>query len=121
VGGGTGMICNGFKGRTGTSSRILDASAGGYAVGILVQCNYGGSNGLRIAGIPVAREMRLQKPCVAKKLDPPGLDWFGSPAPLCQPNGAMTADGIRGPETGSIIVIVATDAPLTFIYSSFSA
>ncbi len=113
VGGGTGMVCNGFKGGTGTSSRILDASAGGYTVGILVQCNYGGSNGLRIAGIPVAREMKLQKPCVAKKLDPPVLDWFGSPAPLCEPNVATTADGVRRPETGSIIVIVATDAPLT--------
>jgi D-aminopeptidase len=113
VGGGTGMVCNGFKGGTGTSSRILDASTGGYTVGILVQCNYGSSNGLRIAGIPVAREMKLQKPCVAKTLDPPVLDRSGSPAPLCEPNLAATADGIRRPEMGSIIVIVATDAPLT--------
>src|SRR5581483_9333653 len=47
VGGGTGMVCNGFKGGTGTSSRKLDAANGGYTVGVLVQCNYGGSNGLR--------------------------------------------------------------------------
>ena len=113
VGGGTGMVCNGFKGGTGTASRVLEASAGGYTVGILVQCNYGSSNGLRIAGIPVAREMKLQKPCVARKLDPPVLDWHGLPAPLCEPNVATRADGIRAPEMGSIIVIVATDAPLT--------
>src|SRR4030095_5153338 len=51
VGGGTGMICNGFKGGTGTSSRKIEASAGGYTVGVLVQCNYGYSDGLRVAGI----------------------------------------------------------------------
>src|SRR5215467_13501537 len=53
VGGGTGMICNGFKGGTGTSSRKLDGAGGGYTVGVLVQCNYGNSNQLRIAGVPV--------------------------------------------------------------------
>ena len=113
VGGGTGMICNGFKGGTGTSSRILDVYAGGYTVGVLVQCNYGTSNGVRIAGIPVAREMKLEKPCVAKKLDPPVLNRFGAPAPLCEASVATTADGIQRPEMGSIIVIVATDAPVT--------
>ena len=113
VGGGTGMVCNGFKGGTGTSSRKLDASAGGYTVGVLVQCNYGSSEGLRVAGIPVAREMKLQKPCVEKKLDPPVLTWDGTPAPVCDANVATTADGVRTPEAGSIIVIVATDAPLT--------
>ena len=41
VGGGTGMICNEFKGGIGTSSRVLDAKYGGYTVGVLVQCNYG--------------------------------------------------------------------------------
>ena len=80
------MVCNGFKGGTGTSSRRLDASDGGYTVGVLVQCNYGGSNGLRVAGIPVAREMKLQKPCVEKKLDPPVLMWDGNPAPVCEAN-----------------------------------
>src|SRR5215475_5232972 len=113
VGGGTGMICNGFKGGTGTSSRRLAASAGGYTVGVLVQCNYGYSDGLRVAGIHVAREMKLQRPCVEKKLDPPVVDWDGTAAPVCEPKVATTADGIRAPETGSIIVIVATDAPLT--------
>jgi D-aminopeptidase len=113
VGGGTGMICNGFKGGTGTSSRRLDAEAGGYTVGVLVQCNYGGSQQLRVAGIPVAREMHLQRPCVEKLLDPPALDYFGIPARVCDPKVATTADGVRASEEGSIIVVVATDAPLT--------
>jgi D-aminopeptidase len=113
VGGGTGMICNGFKGGTGTASRRLSADDGGYTVGVLVQCNYGGSRQLRVAGIPVAREMHLQRPCVEKHLDPPILDYFGNPAPVCDPASASTADGVRAPEEGSIIVIVATDAPLT--------
>jgi len=113
VGGGTGMVCNGFKGGTGTSSRKLELAAGGYTVGVLVQCNYGSSNQLRVAGIPVAREMNLHPPCIEKKLDPPVLDWDGTPAPVCAPNVATTADGVRAPEMGSIIVIVATDAPLT--------
>lgn len=113
VGGGTGMICNGFKGGTGTSSRKLEAGAGGYTIGVLVQCNYGSARQLRVAGIPVAREMKLNSPCVEKKLDPPTLGWDGTPAPVCAPGVATTADGMRAPEMGSIIVIVATDAPLT--------
>jgi D-aminopeptidase len=114
VGGGTGMICNGFKGGTGTSSRRLSAEDGDYTVGVLVQCNYGGSQRLRVAGIPVAREMNLQQPCVEKLLDPPVVYWWsGKPAPVCNPKVATTADGVRAPEEGSIIVIVATDAPLT--------
>jgi len=77
VGGGTGMICHEFKGGTGTSSR---RTAGGYTVGVLVQCNYGRRSQLRIAGAPVGREI---------------------------PEGAF-----RQQEQGSIIVVVATDAPL---------
>src|ERR1700757_2640675 len=57
VGGGTGMICNEFKGGIGTSSRVLDAKAGGYTVGVLVQCNSGARDQLRIAGINVGREI----------------------------------------------------------------
>ena len=113
VGGGTGMICNGFKGGTGTSSRLLDAAQGGYTVGVLVQCNYGRREQLRVAGIAVAREMNLQKPCVQKLLSPPVLDHDGNPAPLCDARVAATAQGVRKQEQGSIIVIVATDAPLT--------
>jgi D-aminopeptidase len=113
VGGGTGMICNGFKGGTGTSSRLLDAAQGGYTVGVLVQCNYGRREQLRVAGIAVAREMNLQKPCVQKLLSSPVLDHDGNPAPLCDARVAATAQGVRKQEQGSIIVIVATDAPLT--------
>ncbi|HXE90403.1 MAG TPA: P1 family peptidase [Terriglobales bacterium] len=80
VGGGTGMICHEFKGGIGTSSRKLSEKAGGYTVGVLVQCNYGLRDQLRIAGVPVGREIREQ---------------------LVYPQ-----------ETGSIIVVVATDAPL---------
>ena len=57
VGGGTGMICNEFKGGIGTSSRVLDTKYGGYTVGVLVQCNYGMRSQLRIAGVPVGREI----------------------------------------------------------------
>ena len=80
VGGGTGMICNEFKGGIGTSSRVLDAKAGGYTIGVLVQCNYGDREQLRIAGVPVGRE--IAEHTVFKE------------------------------DLGSIIVIVATDAPL---------
>jgi D-aminopeptidase len=80
VGGGTGMICNEFKGGIGTSSRKLSDKFGGYTVGVLVQCNYGWRNQLRIAGVPVGREI-----------------------------GDHT---VREDDMGSIIVVVATDAPL---------
>jgi D-aminopeptidase len=86
VGGGTGMICNGFKGGIGTSSRKLAEKDGGYTVGVLVQCNYGSRQNFRVAGIPVGREIRLEDPY------------------------AFAPDDIT--ERGSIIVIVATDAPL---------
>ena len=81
VGGGTGMVCNGFKGGTGTSSR-KDRATTPWAC----WCNaiMAGRSGLRVAGIPVAREMKLQKPCVEKKLDPPVLLWDGKPAPVCE-------------------------------------
>jgi L-aminopeptidase/D-esterase-like protein len=57
VGGGTGMICNEFKGGIGTSSRVIDSKYGGYTVGVLVQCNYGRRSQLRIAGVPVGKEI----------------------------------------------------------------
>ena len=89
VGGGTGMVCHGFKGGIGTASRKLPAEVGGYTVGVLVQCNYGLRQHLRIAGVPVGEEIR---------------DLMPGPAAA---GGAGDAQ-----ETGSIIVIVATDAPL---------
>ena len=116
VGGGTGMICYGFKGGTGTSSRVLDAKDGGYTVGVLVQCNYGRPPQLRIAGIPVAREMqRPQRRCVERQLSPPTRDSDGTEAPVCSTVpvaiNRAESDGVR--DVGSIIVVVATDAPLS--------
>ena len=86
VGGGTGMVCNGYKGGIGTASRKLDAKDGGYTVGVLVQCNYGSRQNLRIAGIPVGREIKSEEPYAY------------------QPSEIS--------ERGSIIVVIATDAPL---------
>jgi D-aminopeptidase len=86
VGGGTGMICNEFKGGIGTSSRKLDVKSGGYTVGVLVQCNYGRRSNLRIAGVPVGIEI--------------------------PDDAAYAAAPFNEAERGSIIVIVATDAPL---------
>jgi L-aminopeptidase/D-esterase-like protein len=86
VGGGTGMICNGFKGGIGTSSRKLSDPDGGYTVGVLVQCNFGVRRNLRIAGIPVGREIDSEDP------------YAFVPSDLA--------------ERGSIIVVVATNAPL---------
>jgi len=63
VGGGTGMVCHGFKGGIGTASRKLGPEQGGYTVGVLVQCNYGGRPGFRVAGAPVGREIPDLLPC----------------------------------------------------------
>ncbi len=114
VGGGTGMICNGFKGGTGTSSRVLDAQSGGYRVGVLVQCNYGRPPQLRIAGIPVVREMNVQqRRCVQRQLSPPTLDSDGTVAPVCGTALLSSAEDPQTRDVGSIIVVIATDAPLT--------
>jgi L-aminopeptidase/D-esterase-like protein len=113
VGGGTGMNCNGFKGGTGTSSRKLDANAGGWTLGVLVQCNYGSRSEVRIAGIQVGREIKGYEPCVAQQLDPPLRNFAGQPVPLCDARSTSGDPLIEDPEQGSIIVVVATDAPLT--------
>ncbi len=85
VGGGTGMICHGFKGGIGTASRVLAAADGGFTVGALVQANHGRRDHLRVDGAPVGRVL--------------GPERVPLPGPL--PQGL-----------GSIIVILATDAPL---------
>ena len=87
VGGGTGMVCNGFKGGIGTSSRKFEVKGdGSYTVGVLVQCNYGTKNNLRVAGIPVGREIDADDP--------------------------YAGTSFSNDDHGSIIVVVATDAPL---------
>lgn len=105
VGGGTGMICFGFKGGIGTASRKLTVAEGGWTVGVLVQCNFGQRPNLRIAGVPVGEEITDLDPCIANS-DP--VRPKGSP-PSCQTRLAQTH---VPEEQGSIIVTVATDAPL---------
>jgi len=104
VGGGTGMICHGFKGGIGTASRRLPPEQGGYTVGVLVQCNYGARRDLRIAGVPVGEEIQDLQPCVASR----DASQAGQRR-LCDTPGAGRNDDDGA---GSIIVVVATDAPL---------
>jgi D-aminopeptidase len=86
VGSGTGMICHGFKGGIGTSSRGVGAEDGGYTVGVLVQANHGARERLQIEGVPVGRQI---------------------------PDERIPVAGVRAsPGGGSIIIVVATDAPL---------
>lgn len=106
AGGGTGMICHRFKGGIGTASRVLPADAGGYTIGVLVQCNYGVRPLLSIAGVPVGREIGGQLPCLVGN----------APSTRGVTLRCDQATQTRAPsddlELGSIIVIVATDAPL---------
>lgn len=113
VGGGTGMNCHGFKGGTGTASRKLAATDGGFMVGVLVQCNYGTRTQLRIAGIPVGREVTGVDPCVAQRIDPPIMAFDGKAIPVCASSPAPSEQPAEEPEQGSIIIAVATDAPLS--------
>ncbi len=85
VGGGTGMICHEFKGGIGTSSRVVETAGEKYTVGALVQANYGAREDLRLDGVPIGREITLDQ-------IPSGWD--------------------EAPGAGSIIIILATDAPL---------
>jgi D-aminopeptidase len=108
VGGGTGMICHGFKGGIGTASRRLPAEMGGYTVGALVQCNYGSRRELRVAGVPVGLEIADLLNCSGSgdaSVDP-NLRRCGTPS------SAPRDAGGESDEVGSIIVVVATNAPL---------
>jgi D-aminopeptidase len=93
VGGGTGMVCYGFKGGIGTSSRRVPENAGGYTVGALVQANFGRRPELTVGGVPVGREITDLMPQVA---------------PDAGPAAAINLD-----HEGSVIVVIATDAPLS--------
>ncbi len=86
VGGGTGMTCYGFKGGSGTASRVVPYGAGQFTVGAFVQANFGARHELRIAGVPLGAELRADDPMSAEPIPPPGA--------------------------GSVIAVVATDAPL---------
>ena len=96
VGGGTGMRCLGFKCGIGTSSRA-GLGAGGYTVGVLVQANFGGGRGLTIAGVPVGREFARERE-----------NGSGPEAGA----GARIEIDLEREGRGSIIIVVATDAPL---------
>jgi D-aminopeptidase len=102
VGAGAGTVAFGFKGGIGTSSRKLPATLGGYTVGVLVQSNFGGI--LTINGAPVGRE--LGKYYLKEQLS--GTD-FG----LCKPGGKSITDlSLCHAADGSIIIVIATDAPI---------
>ncbi len=108
AGGGTGMVCHGFKGGIGTASRKLDARDGGYTVGVLVQCNCCSRRELRVAGVPVGQEIPDLLPCTATN-DPA----VRAPGPRCDAAaGTTNRDDEADEGQGSIIVVVATDAPL---------
>ena len=114
VGGGTGMACNGFKGGIGTASRRLDAENGGYTVGALVQCNYGSQDGLLIAGIPVGRELAargIRAYCRSGE-GTPSREWVAELPECGEEGGQAHAAPTQAHELGSIIIVVATDAPL---------
>ncbi|MBM4189008.1 MAG: P1 family peptidase [Gemmatimonadetes bacterium] len=113
VGGGTGMNCHGFKGGTGTASRVLSAAEGGFTVGVLVQCNYGTRSQLRIAGVLVGREVTGVDPCVERQIDPPLTTFDGRTIPVCRGGSGGSEQPAEEPEQGSIIIVVATDAPLS--------
>ncbi len=105
VGGGTGMICNRFKGGIGSASRELAVQGETYTVGVLVQCNYGSRDDLKqIAGVPVPELMESPMPCYRDENLRPQSAFF----PVCEDEFPAQDDG----PDGSIIVIVATDAPL---------
>jgi D-aminopeptidase len=105
VGGGTGMVCFGFKGGMGTSSRKVSIAGKEYMVGVLVQCNTGDRQTLRIAGAPVGSELANSwLPCYEAALSSPDK------LPKCTGSGA--AAGHTPPDVGSIIIVVGTDAPL---------
>jgi D-aminopeptidase len=109
VGGGTGMVCHGFKGGIGTASRRLPPDQGGYTVGVLVQCNYGARRDLRIAGVPVGEEIPDLQACIANR-DPVSAQAAPGQRRPCDAPLAPGRDDDEG--AGSIIVVLATDAPL---------
>lgn len=95
VGGGTGMICYDFKGGIGTSSRVVEVSGETFTIGALVQANHGDRHNLRVDGAPVGLELNFQR--IPGPFQSEGVE-SGAPAP--------------GAESSSILVIIATDAPL---------
>lgn len=103
AGGGTGMVCFGFKGGIGTASRVVSIAGKRYTIGVLVQCNTGDRKTLRVAGAPVGKEFGNRwTPCFD-----PGFGKGDGELKPCE-----VADRQPPPDKGSIIVVVGTDAPL---------
>jgi len=92
VGGGTGMNCYGFKGGTGSASRVVGFGGETYTLGVLLQCNFGSRRELRWNGVALGRELDVACPMESE-------DWFAR-------------DVAAPPGAGSVIAVVATDAPL---------
>jgi D-aminopeptidase len=110
VGGGTGMMCHHFKGGIGTASRVLPQADGGWTVGALVQANYGRRERLAIDGVPVGREIGFDD-VPSSWAEPPGAARRSDPAALGPALDRWPRDPAER-DAGSIIVILATDAPL---------
>ncbi len=112
VGGGTGMRCNGFKGGIGTASRMVQVAGKVHTLGVLLQCNYGGD--LHILGVPVGREITDLRACTTL---PQSRPWMANRIQPCVGPPIATRRSDAASEAaesgrGSIIVVVATDAPL---------
>ena len=106
VGGGTGMVCNGFKGGIGTASRTLSIEGRSFTVGVLVQCNYNwDGTDLRLGSQAVADKLPVGEHCHVDTTIERTLPWY----PYCDPVDVSLNDRTRD---GSIIVVMATDAPL---------
>lgn len=107
LGGGTGMVCNGFKGGIGTASRRFDVGERTYTLGVLVQCNYNwDGDDLRLGGRRVGHLLPVGRHCFSDPDIPRHNDWY----PYCE--DAPEPSGTGATRDGSIIVIIATDAPL---------
>ncbi|MDG2441698.1 MAG: P1 family peptidase [Luminiphilus sp.] len=106
VGGGTGMVCNGFKGGIGTASRVVSVAEKSFVVGVLVQCNYNwGGDSLRLGDRWVFDDLPVGEHCYTDPDIAPQNPWF----PYCSGAELKKDSPTRD---GSIIVVVATDAPI---------
>ena len=107
IGGGTGMVCNGFKGGIGTASRTFEARGDQFTVGVLVQCNYNWTGeGLRLGGQAVDEILPVGQHCFTDRSIERHLDRV----PFCDETGQDQSE--EPSRDGSIIIVVATDAPL---------
>ena len=106
VGGGTGMLCNGFKGGIGTASRIVSVAGRLFTVGVLVQCNYNWEGkSLRLGDQWVSKSLPVGEHCYTDDTIAPTKPWF----PFCSDSVLVKDSPTRD---GSIIVVIATDAPV---------